>query len=253
MSQSKIALITGGSRGLGRDMAINLAKKGLDVILTYHSNLKAANQVVREIEQNGQKAIALQLDITQLSDFGIFKTSLAKALKATFSADKIDYLVNNGGFIYYTSYAETKIEQFDDLLNVHFKGPFFLTQTLLSLLNDNGGIVNISSGLARFTTPGFAAYASMKGAMETLTKYQAKELGKRGIRVNIIAPGPIETDIMGGMIRDNAEMNAHLSSQIALGRVGLPDDIGSVVAFLCTDDAKWLNGERIELSGGMNL
>jgi NAD(P)-dependent dehydrogenase (short-subunit alcohol dehydrogenase family) len=250
---NKIALVTGGSRGLGRNMAINLAKKGLDVVITYHSNKEAAYEVISEIEEKGQKAIALQLDVTDISSYDSFVASLTSSLNTTFGTDKIDYVVNNGGFIYYIPYAEASVEQFDDLLNVHFKGPFFLTQKLLGKINDNGGIVNVSSGLARFSTPGFATYAAMKGAMETLTKYQAQELGKRGIRSNIIAPGAIETDIMGGVVRDNKEMNAELSSHTALGRVGLPHDIGGVVAFLCTDDAKWVNGQRIEISGGANL
>lgn len=250
---NKIALVTGGSRGLGRDMAINLAKKGLDVVITYHSNEEAANEVINKIEATGQKAVALQLDVTNIGSYDSFIGSLTSSLKTSFGTDKIDYLVNNGGFIYYSPYADVSIDQFNELLNVHFKGPFFLTQKLLGTINDNGGLVNVSTGLARFTTPGFAAYAAMKGAMETLTKYQAKELGERGIRSNIVAPGPIETDVMGGAVRDNKEMNSHLASQTALGRVGLPDDIGSVVAFLCTDDAKWINGIRLEVSGGTNL
>lgn len=250
---NKIALVTGGSRGLGRDMAINLGKKGLDVVITYHSNLEAANEVIAEIGANGQKAIALQLDVTLVSSFDTFSTSLISSLNTNFGTDKLDYVVNNGGFIYYIPYADASVEQFDELLNVHFKGPFFLTQKLLKNINNNGGIVNVSTGLARFSTPGFATYAAMKGAMETLTKYQAQELGNRGIRSNIIAPGAIETDIMGGAIRDNKEMNAELASQTALGRVGFPQDIGRVVAFLCTDDAKWINGQRIEISGGANL
>src|SRR5690606_9951694 len=195
---NKIALVTGGSRGLGRDMAINLSKKGLDVVITYHSNQEAANEVIAEIEANGQKAIALQLDVTLVSSFDAFLTSLISSLNTNFGTDKLDYVVNNGGFIYYVPYADASVKQFDELLNVHFKGPFFLTQHLLGNINNNGGIVNVSSGLARFSTPGFSTYAAMKGAMETLTKFQAQELGDRGIRSNIIAPGPIETDIMGG-------------------------------------------------------
>ncbi|VTR48368.1 SDR family NAD(P)-dependent oxidoreductase [Sphingobacterium thalpophilum] len=250
---NKIALVTGGTKGLGRDMAINLAKKGLDVIITYHSNPEQAKQVISEIEKVGQKAIALALDVTDIPGFDLFVTSLTNSLKINFGTDQIDYLINNAGFIYYAAYADVSVDQFDDLLNVHFKGPFFLTQKLLKHINDNGGVVNVSTGLARFSTPGFATYASMKGAIETLTKYQAQELGKRGIRSNVVAPGPIETDIMGGAVRDNKEMNANLAAQTALGRVGLPDDIGGVVAFLCTDDAKWINGQRIEISGGSNL
>ncbi|WP_417558862.1 SDR family NAD(P)-dependent oxidoreductase [Mesoflavibacter zeaxanthinifaciens] len=250
---NKIALVTGGSRGLGRDMAINLAKKGIDVIITYHSNQEAANEVITEIEANGQKAIALQLDVTQISSFDTFISSLKNSLKSSFGTDKIDYLVNNGGFIHFSPLKDVNENLFDELLNVHFKGPFFLTQKLLENMNNGGGIVNVSTGLARFSKPGFGTYAAMKGAVETLTKYQATELGAKHIRVNVVAPGPIETDVMGGVVRDNKDMNAHLASETALGRVGLPDDIGSVVAFLCTDDAKWINGQRIEISGGMIL
>ncbi|MAN26009.1 MULTISPECIES: SDR family NAD(P)-dependent oxidoreductase [Mesonia] len=255
MSNNKIALVTGGSRGLGRDMAISLSKKGLDVIITYQSNKEAADEVIGQIEQNGQKGFAIHLDVMDLKSFDTFSSLLKSSLSKSFGTEKIDYLVNNGGFIHYANYTDATPEQFEELLNVHFKGPFFLTQKLLNelILRDNGGIVNISTGLARFTTPGFATYAAMKGAMETLTKYQAQELGKRGIRSNIVAPGPIETDIMGGAVRDNSDMNTHLASQAALGRVGLPDDIGSVVAFLCTDDSKWINAQRIEVSGGSNL
>lgn len=250
---NKIVLVTGGSRGLGRDMAIQLAKKGLNVVITYHSNKEAANEVISQIASNGQKAIALPLDVTDLSSYDSFIDSLTNSLKMAFGTGKLDFLVNNGGFIYHMPYSAASEKQFDNLLNVHFKGPFFLTQKLLKNINYNGGIVNVSTGLARFSSPGFATYAAMKGAMETLTKYQARELGESGIRVNIVAPGPIETDIMGGAVRDNKEMNAYLASQTALGRVGLPDDVGSVVAFLCTDDAKWINGQRIEISGGINL
>ena len=250
---NKIALVTGGSRGLGRDMAINLAKKGLDLIVTYHSNKEAALEVVSEIESIGQQAIALQLDVTRISEFETFADELKTALNSTFQTDKIDFLINNGGFIYFSPLEEVNEKQLDDLLNVHFKGPFFLTQKLLKQMNDGGGIINVSTGLARFSKPGFGAYAAAKGAVETLTRYQAKELGTRGIRVNVIAPGPVETDVMGGVVRDNKEMNKHLASETALGRVGLPEDIGGIVAFLCTDDAKWINGQRLEISGGMLL
>ncbi len=250
---NKIALVTGGSRGLGRDMVISLAKKGLDVVITYHSNQEATIEVIKKIETIGQKAIALQLDVTLISTLDDFVSTLTNSLNSNFGTDKLDYVVNNGGFIYYISYADTSLEQFDDLINVHFKGPFFLTQKLLKNINDNGSIINVSSGLTRFSTSGFSTYAAMKGAMETLTRYQAQELGSRGIRSNIIAPGAIETDIMGGAVRDNKKKNTQLASHTALGRVGLPHDIGSVVAFLCTDDAKWINGQRIEISGGYNL
>jgi NAD(P)-dependent dehydrogenase (short-subunit alcohol dehydrogenase family) len=253
VNKTKIVLITGGSRGLGKDMALEIAKKGLDVIITYHSKKEEALAVVKELETSGQKATALQLDTSDLKSFDLFFEKLKETLKEKFNADHIDYLVNNAGTGLHALFAETTEEQFDSMLNIHFKGVFFLTQKALLFLNDGGGIVNISTGLARFTFPGSAAYAAMKGAIETLTKYQAKELGGRKIRSNIVAPGAIETDFRGGAVRDNPEMNKQIASLTALGRVGLPDDIGSVVAFLCTEDSRWINGQRIEVSGGMML
>ncbi|KGO91066.1 SDR family NAD(P)-dependent oxidoreductase [Flavobacterium subsaxonicum] len=253
MSQSKIALVTGGSRGLGKNMAIAIAKKGLDVVITYNSQKGEADAVVAEIEVLGQKAVALQLNVAEAATFDNFFTEVSTAISNTFGSDKIDYLVNNAGIGIYANFADTTEADFDTLVNIQFKGPFFLSQKALPLLADGGGIINISTGLARFATPGYSAYASMKGGMEVLTRYQAKELGARGIRVNIVAPGAIETDFGGGMVRDNEHVNAHIASQTALGRVGLPDDIGGVVAFLCTDDARWITAQRIEASGGMFL
>ncbi|RXK80802.1 SDR family NAD(P)-dependent oxidoreductase [Filimonas effusa] len=250
---SKIALVTGGSRGLGRNMAISLAQKGLDVIITYNSKKDEAEEVVQQIANQGQQGAALQLNVSDSSSFDAFWQQVAETLKSTFKTEKLSYLVNNAGTGYHAPFADTAEEQFDSLVNIHFKGVFFLTQKALPHLADGGGIINISSGLARFSQPGYAAYASMKGAIETLTRYQAKELGSRGIKVNVVAPGAIETDFGGGAVRDNAQLNALLASQTALGRVGLPDDIGSVVAFLCTDDAKWITAQRIEVSGGMFL
>jgi NAD(P)-dependent dehydrogenase (short-subunit alcohol dehydrogenase family) len=247
----KIALVTGGSRGLGKNMAIAIAKKGLDVIITYNSQKSEADAVVAEIEALGQKAAALQLNVGDATTFDGFYDEVAKTLNSVFGAQKFDYLVNNAGIGIHASFADTTPEGFDTLMNIHFKGGFFMSQKALPLLNDGGGIVNISTGLSRFSSPGYAAYASMKGAMETLTKYQAKELGARGINVNIVAPGAIETDFGGGAVRDNNQLNNYLASQTALGRVGLPDDIGGVVAFLCTDDARWITAQRIEVSGGM--
>ena len=249
----KIALVTGGSRGLGKNMALSLAQKGINVIITYNSREEEALAVVNEIEQAGQKAAALQLDVADVKSFDGFFKEITSTLRETFDADKINFLVNNAGIGIYAPFAETTEEQFDSLLNIQFKGVFFLTQKALPLMADGGGIVNISTGLARFSFPGYSAYASMKGAIETLTKYQAKELGSRGIRANVVAPGAIETDFGGGAVRDNPEMNKQIASMTALGRVGLPDDIGSVVAFLCTEDAKWINGQRIEVSGGQSL
>jgi NAD(P)-dependent dehydrogenase (short-subunit alcohol dehydrogenase family) len=234
-------------------MALSLARKGMDVILTYNSKKDEAVSVVAQIEQLGQKGAALQLNANISKSFDAFFSEVSSVLKNTFKAEHFDYLINNAGFGVHASFSETTEEQFDALMDIHLKGPFFLTQKALFLMNDGGGIVNISSGLARFSTPGFAAYASMKGGIEVLTRYQAKELGSRGIRVNVVAPGAIETDFGGGAVRDNAQMNQFIASITALGRVGLPDDIGSVVAFLCTDDAKWINAQRIEVSGGANL
>jgi len=253
MANRKIALVTGGSRGLGKNMALSLAKKGLDVVLTYHSKKDEALAVVAEIESLGGKAAVLQLNAGVVKDFDAFFEGLTLVLNDRFGVGKIDFLVNNAGIGIHAGFAETTEEQFDELMNIHLKGAFFLTQKALAVLNDGGGIVNISSGLARFSNPGYAAYAAMKGGIETLSRYQAKELGGRGIRVNVVAPGAIETDFGGGVVRDNSDVNKHIASVTALGRVGLPDDIGGVVAFLCTEDAKWINAQRIEVSGGMNL
>jgi NAD(P)-dependent dehydrogenase (short-subunit alcohol dehydrogenase family) len=253
MSKTKIALVTGGSRGLGRDMAINLAKRGLDVILTYNSNRPEADKVVAEIQALGRKATAYQLNVSELSSYDAFIETMSSHLMENTGSPNFDFLINNAGFIHHGSLAEMPEQLFDQLLMVHFKGPFFLTQKLLPFLNENGGIVNISTGLTRFANPGYGTYAAMKGAMEKYTHYLAKELGGRGIRANTVAPGAIETEIQGGVVRDNPEVNKMIASHTALGRVGLPEDIGSVVAFLCTEDARWINAQRIEVSGGMNL
>ncbi|CAA9472076.1 MAG: Putative oxidoreductase [uncultured Segetibacter sp.] len=252
-TNSKIALVTGGSRGLGRDMALNLAKKGIDVILTFNSKKDEALKVVADIEQTGQKAATLQLNTGDVKSFQAFYDELKTVLKNTFDAERFDFLINNAGTALHASFAETTEEQFDAALNIHFKGVFFLTQKALPFLNDGGRIINISSGLARFSFPGSSAYGSMKGAIEVLTRYLAKELGSRGIAANIVAPGAIATDFSGGLVRDNKEVNAQVASATALGRAGLPEDIGGVVAFLCTEEARWINGQRIEISGGMFL
>ncbi len=253
MSNTKIALVTGGSRGLGKDMALRLAQKGIDVILTYNSNREAADEVVKAIEAEGRKAAALQLNTGEVSTFDAFFQTLKTTLGETFGAAQFHFLINNAGIGIHAPFAQTTEAQFDALMNIHFKGVYFLTQKALPLLADGGRIINLSSGLARFSGPGYSAYASMKGAIETLSRYMAAELGKRGIAVNVVAPGAIETDFGGGGVRDNPQVNAMVASNTALGRAGLPDDIGSVVAFLCTDDAKWINGQRIEVSGGMQL
>lgn len=250
---SKIALLTGGSRGLGKNMALSLAKKGIDIILTYNTKEEEALGVVAEIEQAGQKAVALQLNAGEINSFDAFFSHVTTVLKDKFDTDRFDFLINNAGIGYRGMFAETPEDVFDQLMNIHFKGVYFLTQKALNLINDGGRIINISSGLARFSLPGSSAYACMKGAVETLTRYLAKELGARGIAANIVAPGAIETDFNGGVVRDNKELNAYVAGMTALGRVGLPDDIGGVVAFLCTEDAKWINGQRIEVSGGALL
>ena len=249
----RIALVTGGSRGLGKNAVLKLAAEGTGIILTYNSSEREAQNVVREIEQKGVKAVALQLNVGEIATFGGFAKKVQESLKTVWQRDTFDYLLNNAGTGLYAPYTETTEAQFDDAMNIHFKGPFFLTQTLLPLIKDGGCILNVSSGLARFTQPGSGTYAAMKGAMEVLTRYQAKELGARGIAVNIIAPGAIETDFGGGHVRDNAELNQRLASQTALGRVGLPDDIGDAIAALLSDKLGWMNAQRIEVSGGMFL
>lgn len=252
-TKNKIALVTGGSRGLGKDMALRLAEKGINVILTYHSKADEAQKVVESIEQNGQKAASLQFNAGDIKSFDAFIDTLKQTLNDTFGTDHIDYLINNAGTAGYSPIPEVTEELFDELVNIHFKGVFFLTQKLLPVLNDGGGIVNISSGLARFSLPGSSAYASMKGAIEVFTRYLAKELGSRQIRANVVAPGAIMTDFGGGRLRGNEDMQKMVGSITALGRPGVAEDIGGVVAFLCTEDARWVNGQRIEASGGMNL
>jgi len=253
MTTNKIALVTGGSRGLGRNMAINLAKKGIDVILTYNSNREEADHVVSHIQSLGQKAAAFQLDAGNVQSFDLFIERVTQHIKQETGQPNFDFLINNAGTALYAPFMETTEEQFDTVYNIHYKGVFFLTQKVLPYLNDGGRIINISSGLARFAFPGSSAYGSMKGAIEVLTRYLAKELGPRGIAANVVAPGAIETDFGGGHVRDNKETNAHIAAVTALGRAGVPHDIGGVVAFLCTEDARWINGQRIEVSGGMNL
>ena len=253
MITRKTALITGGSRGLGRDMAISIAKKGIDIVLTYHSNRDEAEKVVAEIRASGQNAMAFQLDTGNVKTFGDFFKEVSAYLNEKSDSPNFDFLVNNAGTALYAAFADTTEEQFDTALNIHYKGVFFLTQKALPFMRDGGRIINISSGLARFSFPGSSAYGSMKGAVEVLTRYLAKELGPRGITANVVAPGAIATDFGGGRVRDNKDINAHIAGITALGRVGLPDDIGGVVSFLCTEDAKWINGQRIEVSGGINL
>ncbi|MDF3933742.1 SDR family NAD(P)-dependent oxidoreductase [Pseudomonas citronellolis] len=249
----KIALITGASRGLGRNAALHLAEAGVDIIGTYRSQADEARIVADEIREHGARVLMLPLDVADSASFADFAQRVGAGLKEQFGRERFDYLVNNAGIGIHASFAETTEEQFDQLLNIQLKGPFFLTQRLLPLLADGGRILNVSTGLTRFALPGYAAYAAMKGAMEVLTKYQAKELGARGISVNILAPGAIETDFGGGLVRDNAEVNRQIAGNTALGRVGLPDDIGGAIVSLLADNSRWINGQRVEASGGMFL
>lgn len=251
MSEQKIALVIGGSRGLGKNMALALAKKGNDVIITYNSGQQEAEQVITEIEKMGRQAVALQLNVGEVNSFAGFAAGLTEVLREKWERSTFDFLVNNAGIGINTPFESTNEEQFDLLTNIHFKGVYFLIQKLLPLIAGQGSIINVSTGLTRFALPGYSAYAAMKGAIEVLTKYLAKELGARGITVNAVAPGAIETDFGGGVVRDNDQVNAFVAANTALGRVGLPDDIGGVVAFLCSAEARWVNAQRIEVSGGM--
>ena len=252
-NKNKIALVTGGSRGLGKDMALRLAEKGIDVIITYNSQAQDAQVVVAQIQQAGRKVAALQLNTGDLKSLAAFTTQLQDVLKNTFDTNHFDFLVNNGGVGGYSPFADVTEELFDQMLNIHFKGVYFLTQKMVTLMNDGGGIVNVSSGLTRVTVPASSAYASMKGAIEVFTRYLAKELGARGIRANVVAPGAIMTDFGGAHLRNSEEMQKFISSVTALGRPGVAEDVGGVVAFLCTEDARWVNGQRIEVAGGMAL
>ena len=248
---TRIALITGGSRGLGRNAAVHLARRGIDSIVTYRSQQAEAQAVIDEIRQLGGRAAALPLDVGDSGSFPAFAQALKQTLQQHWQRERFDHLVNNAGMGVHAPLADTTEAQFDELMRVHLKGPFFLTQALLPLMNDGGSVLNVSSGLARFAMPGYGAYATMKGGVEVMTRYMAKEFGARGIRVNTLAPGAIETDFGGGTVRDNAQVNALVASVTALGRVGLPDDIGPVVASLQSDDNRWVNAQRVEASGGM--
>lgn len=248
-----IALITGGSRGLGRAAALALAARGVDIVFTYRGNRAEAARVVAELEARGRKAAALQLDLTRPQDIPAFVESLREKLATHFGRDRIRYLLNNAGTGANAPIAATTEAQFDEMMNAHLKGPFFLTQALLPLLEDGGRILNVSSGLTRFAMNGYAAYASMKAAIETFTRYLAVELGPRRIGVNVIAPGAIATDFGGGAVRDNAQLNRAVASNTALGRVGQAEDIGSVMAVLLSEQTYWINGQRVEASGGVML
>ncbi|GAA4183269.1 SDR family oxidoreductase [Streptosporangium oxazolinicum] len=253
MSLNTIALITGGNRGLGRATALKLAEAGTDVIVTYRSNKDEAAEVVDAVTALGRRAVALELDTTAFDTFAAFAVAVRDALETTWERDTFDFLVNNAGVAAATPVGETTVEAFDLLVNVHFKGVFFLTQSLLPLLADGGRVVNLSTGLTRFVGEGWSVYASLKSAIETWSKYLAKELGGRGVSVNAVAPGPIATDFGGGAIRDNEQLREHLGSQAALGRVGVPEDIGAVIAALLAPGTGWITGQRIEASGGTLL
>ena len=244
--------MTGGSRGLGRNTAINLARRGVDILFTYRSNQNEAESFIRESETMGRKAAAFRLDTGDIRSFEGFVAEVRKTLQS-WGRDRFDYLVNNAGNSLHAGFEETTESQFDEIFNVHVKGVYFLTQKLLTLMKDGGRIVNLSSGLARFALPGSSAYGAAKGAVEVLTRYLAKELGPRGIAANVVAPGAIQTDFSGGMVRDNPEVNKRVAEMTALGRAGAPDDNGPMIAALLSDDNRWVNGQRIEVSGGMAL
>lgn len=252
-NNSKVALVTGASRGLGKDMALQLAEKGFDLIITYQSKQAEAQDVVQQIQALGKNAAAIQLDVAKAAGFEAFVAATKSVLQSSFGTDKIHALVNNAGIGVHASYESTTEEQFDNMVNIHLKAAFFLTQKLLPIIADGASIVNVSSGLARFSFPNYAAYAIMKAGIESLSRYQALELGPRRIRVNTLAPGAIETDFGGGAVRDMPELNAMIANGTALGRVGLPHDIGSVVAFLCSEESKWVNAQRLEVSGGFHI
>jgi NAD(P)-dependent dehydrogenase (short-subunit alcohol dehydrogenase family) len=247
----KLAVVTGGGRGIGRSTALALAKSGVDVVVTYREQEAPARDLASEVEQLGRKAAVLPLDIAVVSGFYAFVSALRQVLQATWSREHVDFLVNNAGTGLTAPIVDTTEAQFDQLLAVHLKGVFFLTQALLPVIADGGRIVNVSSGLTRFALPGYAAYAAMKGGVEVFTRYLAKELGPRGIAVNTIAPGAIASDFGGGVVRDNPELNKMIAQQTALGRVGVPDDIGPLIASLLTSGSPWVNAQRIEASGGM--
>lgn len=247
-----VAIVTGGSRGLGRNMVQSIAGRGTDVIFTYRGSKDEADALVAEVEGMGRRAAALRLDVGDVGTFDAFVEEVRGVLRG-WGEERFRFLVNNAGIGVHAGFVETTEDQFDRLMDVHVKGPFFLTQKLLPLMADGGRVVNVSTGLARFAMPGFAAYASAKGAVEVMTRYMAQELGPRGISANVIAPGAIETDFGGGVVRDNPQMNAAIASRTALGRAGLPEDVGGVVASLLSPEMGWVNAQRIEVSGGQNL
>ena len=253
MPDQKIALITGANRGLGRSAALHLARAGVDVVVAFRSNAEQAGAVVAEIEQAGRRAVAVELDTVRFDTFAAFAGDLPGTLSEHFGRDTIDILINNAGTGVHAPFAETTEAQLDDMLAVHVKGPFLLTQALLPVLADGGSVLNVSTGLTRFVSAGYSAYASAKGAVEVLTRYMAQELGERGIAVNAIAPGATGTDFAGGVMKSNEDVREAIGGMVALGRIGEPDDIGGAIAGLLTSDSHWITGQRIEASGGMRL
>ena len=253
MPENKIAIITGGSRGLGKDMALRLAEKGSDIILTYHTQKDAADEVIQQVVSMGRKGAALQLDVENFKAIHLFIDAVKGILQSSWGVEKFDFLVNNAGIGATLPFEKVTEEDFDRFTNVHFKSVYFLTQGLLPLMNDNGRIINISSATTRYCVPGYSVYASMKGAIETLTRYLAKEVGARGITVNVVAPGPVETDFNNAAIRNNPDRKAFMANMTALGRVGVAEDIGGIIAMLCSEDARWITAQRIEASGGIAL
>jgi NAD(P)-dependent dehydrogenase (short-subunit alcohol dehydrogenase family) len=252
-TEQKIAVVTGGSRGLGKDMAISIARKGIDVVLTYRNKETEAQETVKQIAALGRKAVALQLNMADVASLDGFIKQLQETLQTNWNSSHFDFLINNAGMGATVPFLEVTETVFDDFLNVHFKAVYFLTQKSVPMINEGGRIINISTGTTRFSNPGYSVYASMKGAIEVFTKYLAKELGVKGIGANVVAPGPIETDFNNAAIRSNPQFKNVLGSLSPFGRVGAADDIGGVVAFLCSPEAKWINGQRIEVSGGINV
>lgn len=253
MSSSKIALVTGGSRGLGKNMATRLAEKGFDVVITYQSRKEAADEVVTEIESMGRKSSAIQFDAADFNSLDSFLKNFSDELQRKWNTSRFDFLVNNAGMGATIPFEQVTENDFDRFLNAHFKTVYFLTQRASKMMNDGGRVINISTGTTRFCVPGYSVYASMKGAVEVLTRYLAKDLGAKGISVNVVAPGPIETDFNNAALRDNPERRKAIAANTALGRTGQAEDIGGIVAFLCTDDGRWITGQRIEATGGINL
>jgi NAD(P)-dependent dehydrogenase (short-subunit alcohol dehydrogenase family) len=252
-SKRKIAIVTGGSRGLGKEMALSLGRSGVEVVLTYNTQQDEAETVVGEIQSFGVRAAALQLDVGNIRGLDDFMSGLASSLKTKFESDRIDFLVNNAGIGKAIPIAELTEEDFDLFMNVHFKGVVFLTQKALQIMNDNGGVVFITAAGDRYNVHNYAVYASCKGAVEVFSRYVAKEYGPKGIRANTVAPGGIVTDFNNGVIRNNPKAQEFIKGATAMGRLGYADDIGGIVAFLCSDDARWMTGQRLEVTGGFNL